>query len=63
MNPTVDLVQFEDKFSISDEMKVMPKAAFLIEHDPIVGNWEDNYNYQEEHGMTLVEEIVENPRI
>jgi hypothetical protein len=38
MNPTVDLVQFEDKFSISDEMKVMPKAAFLVEHDPIVGN-------------------------
>jgi hypothetical protein len=35
----------------------MPKAAFLIEYNPDVGNWEENPNYLEQHGVTLIEEI------
>jgi hypothetical protein len=53
VNPTVDLVPFE----IGNDSFVMPKAAFLEEYNPEVGNWEENSDYLSQHGVTLIEEI------
>lgn len=60
INPTVDLVPME--MPKTNEFIIMPRAAFLIEHDLTVGNWENNFNYIEEHGITLVEEIIKDPK-
>lgn len=53
INPTVDLVPFE----FNNESYVMPKACFLEEFNPEVGNWEENPDYLSQHGVTLIEEI------
>jgi hypothetical protein len=55
LNPTVDVVPFE----IYNDAFIMPKAAFLEEYNPEVGNWEENPDYLSQHGITLIEEIPE----
>jgi hypothetical protein len=55
LNPTVDVVPFE----IYNDSFIMPKAAFLEEYNPEVGNWEENLDYLMQHGITLIEEIPE----